>query len=134
MQFDAGAAPAPKRRRRTDDGVSAAGQTPKRRPHTRYQPKKKPKSDTAPTDNAPWLNPDGHHLVNTEQYLWCCRCGALVSRGADAKYLRLPCNGSPPTPQLKRQRESLMGGLDPYTKQPFAYRATLVQGWGCIIL
>jgi hypothetical protein len=97
---------------------------PKRRAHTRLSP---PSDPTPLTERQRWESAQGHHLLSTHRYLWCCKCGAISSVGADAKYLKNRCRGPPPpTDQLRRQREALMKGLDPYTKRKLGAATSVV--------
>ena len=111
----------PKRVIPTSEFAHALG-APKRRlrPHTRFVP------PSTPAQGNPWENDKGHHLLKTERYLWCCKCGAMVTLGGDARYLRGRCADSPPTPQLIRQRDSLLAGMDPYSGLPLSQRASVV--------
>ena len=93
----------------------------KARGHSRYKP------DDGPVVQRPWEDSLGHHLLKTAGVIWCCKCGALVTIGNDARYLRERCNGQPPSPQLFRQRDSLRRGLCPYTGRPLG-QAILVSG------
>ena len=60
------------------------------------------------------------------RYMWSCKCGAMVTLGNDARYLRDVCAGLPPTPQLRRQKEALINGRDPYSAENLSLRAELV--------
>ena len=50
----------------------------------------------------------------------------MVTMGRDARYLCDVCAGKPPPPQLKRQRNHLLAGRDPYSGLPLSQPPSLV--------
>ena len=65
----------------------------------------------------------GGYMLQTDNVVWCSRCGASATIGKISIYLRKPCEGRPPTDNMIVRRKRLMKGKRPTTCKLFESKA-----------
>jgi len=65
----------------------------------------------------------GGYMLQTDNVVWCSRCGASATIGKISIYLRKPCEGRPPTDNMIVRRKRLMKGKHPTTCKLFESKA-----------
>ena len=60
----------------------------------------------------------GGLFLQTDDILWCARCGASAKLGWSSAYLRIACPGKPVNDSMKQRRKRLIRGKHPTTCKP----------------
>ena len=62
----------------------------------------------------------GGLFLQTDDILWCAKCGASAKLGWTSAYLRIACPGKPVNDSMKQRRKRLIRGKHPTTCKPLA--------------
>ena len=65
------------------------------------------------------LDIHGGLFLQTDNVLWCMKCGASAKLGATSIYLRELCPGLPRNDSMRQRRKRLIRGVHPTTCKPF---------------
>ena len=60
----------------------------------------------------------GGFFLQTDDILWCSRCGASAKLGWFSAYLRKACEGKPANASMRQRRKRLIRGVHPTTCKP----------------
>ena len=89
------------------------------------------RDDEAPTEttDVPTTVLDNHGglFLQTDNILWCAKCGASAKIGWFSIYLRKACPGKPANDSMKQRRKRLIRGVHPTTCVPLASAAKRVR-------
>ena len=69
----------------------------------------------------------GGLFLQTDNILWCAKCGASAKLGWSSAYLRKACPGKPINESMKQRRKRLIRGKHPTTCKPLASSAKRVR-------